>query len=66
MDLENAGNTQIYDPSSLLHWNHMRQQGAATWRTAATPRQKAILHRLCGRWLESRGYSLEGMAAETR
>ena len=36
VDLENAGNTQICDPSSLLHWNHMRQKGAASWRTTAT------------------------------
>jgi hypothetical protein len=60
VDLGSPGNTQICDPSSLLHWNHMRQEGAASWRTTATPRQSAVLHRLCGRWLESRGYSLEG------
>jgi hypothetical protein len=60
VDLENAGNTQICDPSSLLHWNHMRGKGAASWRTMATPRQSAVLHRLCGRWLVSHGYSLEG------
>ncbi len=59
LDLENGGNAQICDPSSLLHWNHMRQHGAASWRTMATPRQSAVLHRLCGRWLESRGYSHE-------
>jgi hypothetical protein len=60
VDLENAGNTQICDPSSLLHWNHMRGKGAASWRNMATLRQSAVLHRLCGRWLESHGYSLEG------
>jgi hypothetical protein len=60
VDLQNAGNTQICDPSSLLHWNHMRQKGAASWQTSATPRQRAILHRLCGRWLKARGYSLDG------
>jgi hypothetical protein len=60
VDLSSAGNTQICDSSSLLHWNHMRQKGAASWRTTATPRQSAVLHRLCGSWLESRGYSLEG------
>ena len=37
----------------------MRQKDAASWRTAATPRQKEVLHRLCGRWLVSHGYSLE-------
>ena len=62
LDLENGGNAQICDPSSLLHWNHMRQKGAASWRTAATPRQIAVLHRMCGRWLAARGYSLEGQA----
>jgi hypothetical protein len=63
LDLENNGNTQICDPSSLLHWNHMREKNAASWRTLATPQQIAILHRLCGRWLESHGYSLEGKPA---
>jgi hypothetical protein len=63
VDLESAGNTQIFDESSLLHWNHMRQKGAASWRTMATPRQVAVLHRLCGRWLAARGYSLEGPPA---
>ena len=60
VDLESGGNVQICDPSSLLHWNHMRGKGAASWRTLATPRQSAILHRLCGRWLKTHGYSLEG------
>jgi hypothetical protein len=61
VDLENTGNTQICDPSSLLHWNHMRKKGAASWRTMATSQQIAILHRLSGRWLTERHYSLEGM-----
>jgi hypothetical protein len=59
VDLENAGNTQICDPSSLLHWNHMRRKGAASWRTSATSQQIAIVHRLCGRWLAERGYPME-------
>jgi hypothetical protein len=63
VDLESAGNTQICDPASLLHWNHMRQKGAASWRTTATPQQLAVLHRLCGRWLKRRGYSLGGMTS---
>jgi hypothetical protein len=60
VDLQSSGNAQICDPSSLLHWNHMRQRGAGSWQTSATPRQIASLHRLCGRWLKSHGYSLEG------
>jgi hypothetical protein len=59
VDLENTGNTQICDSASLLHWNHMRQRGAASWRTAATPQQIALLHRVCGPWLKKRGYSCE-------
>ena len=60
-----AGNTQIYDPASLLHWNHMRQKDAASWRVAATPRQKEVLHRLCGRWLESARLLAGGLAPES-
>ena len=63
VDLENAGNTQICDPASLLHWNHMRQKGAGSWHTTATPQQVAILRRLSWRWLKRRGYSLEGMTS---
>ncbi len=63
VDLQNVGNTQICDPSSLLHWNHMRQKGAGSWQTSATPRQIAILHRLCGRWLTAHRYLLEGTPA---
>jgi len=66
VDLENAGNTQICDPSSLLHWNHMRQKSAGSWRTMATPQQIAILHRLCGRWLMKRGYSMDGVPRRGR
>jgi Sulfotransferase domain len=61
VDLQNAGNTQICDPSSLLHWNHMRQKGAGSWQTTSTPQQVAILRRLCGGWLKARGYSLARM-----
>jgi hypothetical protein len=63
VDLQNEGNTQICDSSSLLHWNHMRQKGAESWRQAATAQQIDIMHRLCGRWLKARGYSFIGMPA---
>jgi hypothetical protein len=42
-----------------LHWNHMRQPGAASWQTTATLGQRSTLNRLCGRWLRERGYSLD-------
>jgi hypothetical protein len=55
IDLESTANVQICDATTLLHWNHMRP-GNASWRDQASPRQVDHLHRLCGRWLEARGY----------
>jgi Sulfotransferase domain len=69
VDLESVANAQICDPTTLLHWNHIRQGDARSWRTLANPRQRRILERLCGRWLRSRGYSQDsiepGQARET-
>ena len=59
VDLDSVANAQICDPTTLLHWNHIRQEGSRSWRTLADPRQRWILERLCGRWLRSRGYSAE-------
>jgi Sulfotransferase domain len=63
VDLESAANSQICDPTTLLHWNHIRQGEARSWRTLANPRQRKILDRLCGRWLKARGYPAD--ASET-
>ena len=57
VDLRNAASIQICDPGTLLHWNHLRESGDGSWRALATPRQLAILDRLCGRWLETHGYA---------
>jgi len=59
VNLDSAANVQICDPTTLLHWNHIRSSGSGSWRSSATPRQLATLDRLCGRWLEERGYPLE-------
>ncbi len=59
VDLESAANAQICDPTTLLHWNHIRQGDAKSWRTLANPRQRRVLERLCGRWLRARGYSAD-------
>jgi hypothetical protein len=59
LDLDSAENAQICDTATLLHWNHMRQAGAGSWQTKATPAERATLHRLCERWLRARGYQLE-------
>jgi hypothetical protein len=59
VDLNSATSAQICDPRTLLHWNHMRQGGAGSWRSSATPSERAMIERLCGRWLQARGYPLE-------
>ena len=64
VDLESAANAQICDPTTLLHWNHIRQGDARSWRTLADPRQLRTLERLCGRWLTARGYTSD--ASEPR
>jgi len=62
VNLDSAANVQICDPKTLLHWNHLRSGGSRSWRSSATPLQLATLDRLCGRWLEARGYPLEPIA----
>jgi hypothetical protein len=58
VNLESAANAQICDPTTLLHWNHMREGDSPSWRDLAAPRHSAILHRLCGPWLAARGYAV--------
>jgi hypothetical protein len=62
VDLESPTNLQICDPTTLLHWNHLRSGNSGSWRATATPGQRKILERLCGRWLEAHGYPLEPIA----
>jgi hypothetical protein len=57
VNLESAANAQICDPTTLLHWNHIRQGETRSWRTLTNPRQRKVLDHLCGRWLEARGFS---------
>jgi hypothetical protein len=64
LDLNEAANSQICDPTTLLHWNHVRSGGSGSWIAHATPRQRVILARLCGRWLQARGYPLHPAGAE--
>ena len=56
VDLNDASNLQICDPTTLLHWNHLRPARTETWRDLATPSQRRTLERLFGNWLEARGY----------
>ena len=59
IDLTAAGNLQIYDSVTLLHWNHVRPGGTGSWRTHLSPRECAVLVRMCGPWLEANGYDLQ-------
>jgi hypothetical protein len=59
VNLTNSVNAQICDATTLLHWNHIRPSSSRCWRALATAPQKELLDRLCGRWLEARGYAVE-------
>src|SRR4051812_45909329 len=59
VDLDDPSNLQYYDQDTLLHWNHLREGRPGNWRTHATPAQRAILSRLCDRWLVAHGYEAE-------
>jgi Sulfotransferase domain len=56
VDLKESANSLICDPATLLHWNHVRDGGSGSWFAEATPRQRVILEKLCGRWLKSHDY----------
>ncbi|HEX3447005.1 MAG TPA: sulfotransferase domain-containing protein [Isosphaeraceae bacterium] len=58
VDLESTTNAQICDPTTLLHWNHIRGPKSKCWSALASQGQRSVLERLCGRWLRARGYSL--------
>ncbi len=47
------------DPRTLLHWNHVRDGRAGSWRDSATAEQKAYLTRVCGPWLLEHGYPID-------
>jgi Sulfotransferase domain len=66
VDLKSADNAQICDPTTLLHWNHMRQGKAASWLASATEIERVILDRLCGRWLVAHGYPPDRGLEESR
>jgi hypothetical protein len=56
IDLESPGNQQIFDPVTLLHWNHLRPEGSPPWQQAATSQEHWLLDRICGGWLQRNGY----------
>lgn len=52
--------TQVYDPESLLHWNHLRDGRVGGWRQLATSRHLAAIDRIAGPWLAENGYEPSG------
>jgi hypothetical protein len=62
VDLDDPSNTLYYDSRTLLHWNHLRQGRPGDWRSLASPRERAILARLCNRWLAEHGYETDTLA----
>ena len=59
VDLDDPSIAQAHDRRTLLHWNHMREGRVGDWRGRVTPRQRAALARICGRWLEDHGYEAD-------
>jgi hypothetical protein len=55
-DLADPRNTLLADPSTLLHWNHIRAGEVGGWRAQATPEDLSLLARECGGWLAENGY----------
>lgn len=55
-DLNDPANALLWDPDTLLHWNHIRTGEVGSWRRLAGPSQIATLVVLCGSWLIERGY----------
>jgi hypothetical protein len=59
IDLNRSAGLLVCDPFTLLHWNHLRPAGSASWEDQATPRERLILDRLCGDWLLANGYKVK-------
>lgn len=55
-DLADSGNAQLYDPATLLHWNHIRPV-AESWRECAMPQERMIMQKMLGAWLSENGYA---------
>jgi hypothetical protein len=59
VDLDDPSLAQAHDLQTLLHWNHMREGRVGDWRERATPSERVMLARICGRWLDSHGYEAD-------
>ncbi len=59
-DLSDTENAQLYDPSTLLHWNHIRPQ-AESWQQKANAEERLIMQRMLGLWLDENGYAQDDL-----
>jgi hypothetical protein len=55
---------EVYDPQTLLHWNHIRAE-ARGWRDLASPEERSIMHALMGQWLAENGYEPDTEVVES-
>lgn len=66
VDISKPEHATLFDPESLLHWNHIRNGDIGGWRTLATPEQREVLRDKCGEWLIARGYEADHAWANSR
>ena len=60
-DLSQPENALIWDPQTLLHWNHVRPDGDASWREILGYRELLSLEPLVNHWLTDAGFEPDDM-----
>ncbi len=63
LDLNDPANFQRWDQKTLLHWNHVRSGRAGDWYERTNPRERRLLARIGGRWLDRHGYERDNPPA---
>lgn len=66
VDLADPRTAQAHDGRTLLHWNHLREGRVNDWQDRATPEERRVLDRVCGRWLKAHGYEPDSAIAAVR
>jgi len=64
VDLSSPTNALLYDPRTLLHWNHLREGATGLWRDLSTVEQRKALAALCGEWLIANGFEKDNFWIE--
>lgn len=60
------GQTNLVDPSTLLHHNHLRSGESGQWADELEAAEVAEIERVAGGWLLEHGYPVGGGAVESR